>query len=154
MARPVQGGNEDTYGQDLNDWLDIGHNIDGTNKIVRTYNLKVFDDTTVVVIGDGKIIFCIPPELNGLNLVDADAYITTNSSSGLVTVQIRNITDTVDILSTRITIDVGEPTSFTAAAQPVINTLVDDVATGDLIAVDVDVAGTGAKGLGVILKFA
>jgi hypothetical protein len=28
-----------------------------------------------------------------------------------------------------------------------------DVATGDLVAVDVDAAGTGAKGLGVILTF-
>jgi hypothetical protein len=35
----------------------------------------------------------------------------------------------------------------------VIDATKDDVATGDLLAVDVDVAGTGAKGLGVILSF-
>jgi hypothetical protein len=39
------------------------------------------------------------------------------------------------------------------ATAAVINTDYDDVATGDLIAIDVDVAGTGAKGLGVILTF-
>ena len=53
------------------------------------------------------------------------------------------------MLTTKITIDASEFTSYTAAAAPVIDTGNDDVATGDLIAVDVDVAGTGAKGLGV-----
>ena len=67
-------------------------------------------------------------------------------------IQIRNVTQTADMLSTRITIDASEFTSYTAAAA-VIDTGNDDVATGDLIAVDVDVAGTGAKGLGVILRF-
>jgi hypothetical protein len=57
------------------------------------------------------------------------------------------------MLTTPITIDPGEFTSFTAATPAVINTANDLVATGDLIAIDVDVAGTGAKGLGVILEF-
>jgi hypothetical protein len=35
----------------------------------------------------------------------------------------------------------------------VVNTATDDVAVGDRIAIDVDGAGTGAKGLGVILTF-
>ena len=67
--------------------------------------------------------------------------------------QIRNITQTADMLTTKITIDASEFTSYTAATAPVIDTGNDDVATGDLIAIDVDVAGTGAKGLGVILTF-
>ena len=57
------------------------------------------------------------------------------------------------MLTTKISIDASEFTSYTAAAAPVIDTGNDDVATGDLIAIDVDVAGTGAKGLGVILTF-
>lgn len=119
----------------------------------RIIQLKVFDDTTVLTTGDGKLILCIPSELNGYNLIDADAYVTTVSSSGTPTIQIRNVTDTQDMLSTTITIDVNEKTSYTAATPPVINTSYDDVVTGDLIAVDVDVAGTGAKGLGIILSF-
>jgi hypothetical protein len=58
------------------------------------------------------------------------------------------------MLSTAITIDANETTSYTAAAPPVIDTAHDDVATGDLIAIDVSVAGTGTKGLGVVLSFA
>lgn len=118
-----------------------------------TMQLKVVDDATAVTTGDGKLIFCIPPELNGYNLTDADAAVTTVSSSGTPTIQIRNVTDAVDMLSTRITIDANETTSYTAATAPVIDTTKDDVATGDLIAIDVDVAGTGAKGLLVILTF-
>lgn len=119
-------------------------------KIVQ---VKVFDDATALATGDGKAIFCIPPELNGMNLVDADAFVTTVSSSGNPTVMIRNVTDSADMLSTAITIDASEFTSYTAATAPVINTATDDVVTGDRIAIDVDGAGTGAKGLGVILTF-
>jgi hypothetical protein len=119
----------------------------------RVIQIKVFDDATAVATGDGKIIFCISSELNGYNLVDADAYVTTVSSSGTPTVQIRNVTDSQDMLSTVITVDANEYTSYTAATAPVINASYDDVATGDIIAIDVDVAGTGTKGLGVILTF-
>lgn len=122
-------------------------------QLTKDIELKVMDDATVVTTGDGKIIFCVPAALGGCDLTAAHAFVTTVSSSGLPTVQIRNVTQTADMLTTKITIDVSEFTSYTAAAAPVIDTGNDDVATGDLIAVDVDVAGTGAKGLGVILTF-
>ena len=71
----------------------------------RVLQLKIIDDTTILTTGDGKLIFAVDDTLNGLNLVDADAFVTTVSSSGLPTVQIRNITQTADMLTTRITID-------------------------------------------------
>jgi hypothetical protein len=119
----------------------------------RVIEIKVLDDATAITTGDGKVIVCIPAALNGMNLTGAHAFVTTVSSSGLPTVQIRNVTDAVDMLSTKVSIDASEFTSYSAATAPVIDTSKDDVATGDLIAVDVDVAGTGAKGLGVILTF-
>lgn len=119
----------------------------------RIIQIKVIDDVTTLTTGDGKVHFFIPPELNGYNLVDADAAVSTVSSSGTPTIQIANVTDSVDMLSTLITIDVSEKTSYTAAIAPVINTATDDVATGDNLRIDVDVAGTGAKGLTIILSF-
>jgi hypothetical protein len=119
----------------------------------RVVQIKVIDDATALTTGDGKVIFCIPTELNGYNLVDADAFVTTVSSSGAPSIMIRNVTDTADMLSTAITIDANETTSYTAATAPVIDGTKDDVVTGDLIAIDCDAAGTGAKGLGVILSF-
>lgn len=135
------------YDRQNNTWRSVG---DISTKI---FELKVFDDTTAVSTGDGKLIFCIPQAFNGLNLTSAHAFCSTYSSSGTPTVMIRNVTDSQDMLSTAITIDTSEYTSYTAATAPVINASYDDVATGDLIAIDVDVAGTGTKGLGVILTF-
>lgn len=125
----------------------------GSNFGKRVAHVSVIDNATTLTTGDGKWIFPIPLELNGMNLVGAHAYVDTVSSSGTPTVQIRNVTDSVDMLSTRITIDANEYSSYTATTAPVIDTTKDDVATGDRIAVDVDVAGTGTKGLQVILTF-
>jgi hypothetical protein len=122
-------------------------------QLTKDMQIKVLDDATTITTGDGKIIFAIPASLNGMDLTAAHAFVTTVSSSGLPTVQLRNVTDSVDMLTTKISIDASEFTSYTAATAPVIDTTKDDVATGDLIAVDVDVAGTGAKGLGVLLTF-
>jgi len=119
----------------------------------RLIQVKVMDDATVLTTGEGKLIFCIPSEFNGFNLVAAQAFVSTVSSSGLPSIGIRNVTDSVEMLSTNVTIDASEYTSYTAATVPVIDAAHDDVATGDLIAIDVDGAGTGAKGLGVILSF-
>lgn len=121
-----------------------------------TVELLVTDPQgSVLTVGDGKMPFAITDDLNGLNLIDADACVTTASSSGLPTIQLRRNRGGVDadMLSTKITIDVSERCSYTAATPPVINGANDDVATSDLIWVDVDVAGTGTLGLIVIMEF-
>lgn len=103
--------------------------------------------------GDGKAFFRVPSTIDGFNLVGVAASVSTTSSSGNPTIQIHNVTQTADMLSTRITIDAGELDSKDAAPA-VIDTSNDDVATGDKLRIDVDVAGTGAKGLIVELQFA
>ena len=120
----------------------------------KVLQLKIIDDATVLTTGDGKLIFACDDSMNGLNLSTPTPTSPPSPARGLPTVQIRNITQTADMLTTKISIDASSSRSYTAAAAPVIDTGNDDVATGDLIAVDVDVAGTGAKGLGVILAFA
>ena len=115
--------------------------------------LKVIAEGTGLTVGDGKMYFAVPDSLNGMNLVDVDAAVYTVSSSGLPTVQIHNLTDVQDMLSTSITIDVSEFSSYTAATPPVINTTYDDVLTGERIRIDVDGAGTSTAGLDVILTF-
>lgn len=116
----------------------------------------VADNQTVAVI-DGRLTFAISEDLTGLSLIDADAFITTVSSSGLVTVQLRRrrvLVADVDMLSTSITILVGQFTSYAlGTTPPVINAANSVVSTGDLVAIDVDTAGTGARGLGLILTF-
>ena len=121
--------------------------------IERVIVLKVIADDTALTTGDGKMHFTIPAELNGMNLVSVGAHVYTVSSSGLPTIQIHNLTDTVDMLSTRITIDANEKDSKDATTAAVIDTTHDDVATGDEIRIDVDVAGTGTKGLEIRMGF-
>jgi hypothetical protein len=112
-----------------------------------------------ITTGDGKAYFPIPASLNGLNLTVVEARLTTVSSSGIPTIQIARkrlsapgTETTVDMLTTKLTIDASEFSSQHATAA-VIDTANDDVATGDALRVDIDVAGTGAKGLTVHLTF-
>jgi hypothetical protein len=120
-------------------------------QLTKDVELKIVDDATVVTTGEGKLIFCVPASLGGCDLTAAHAFVTTVSSSGLPSVGIRN--GSTEMLTTNITIDASESTSYTAATAAVIDATHKSVATGDLIAVDVDAAGTGAKGLGAILTF-
>lgn len=108
---------------------------------------------SALTTGDGKMYVRINSVLNGYNLVAVAASVTTVSSSGIPTFQIANVTDAVDMLSTKLTIDANEYDSMTAAAAAVIDATKDDVATGDQLRIDCDVAGTGAKGVVVDLTF-
>jgi hypothetical protein len=123
------------------------------NTPVRVVVIKVIADDTALATGDGKCYFTVPVELNGWNLVTVGAHVYTVSSSGTPIVQLHNLTDTADMLSTRITIDANEKDSKDATAAAVIDTTHDDVATGDEIRIDVDGAGTGTKGLEVRMGF-
>ena len=119
----------------------------------KTVHIKVVDDLTAAATGDGKFIFMIPQWWDGMRLIGCHAYVTGASSSGALTIQLRNVTDSVDMLSTALTIDVSELSSLTAATPAVININNADVSSGDQIAIDVDSSGTSSEGLGVILLF-
>lgn len=116
--------------------------------------LKIVPDDVVVATGDDQFFLAISEDMDGMDLIAVAAWVSTPSSSGVVTVRPRNETQGTDMLTTQITIDAGETNSFTAAVPPVINTGADDVDVADFIGINVDTAGTGAKGLGVDLTFA
>lgn len=120
---------------------------------IKTIILKVIADDATLTTGDGKMYVTIPVELDGSNLVTVGAHVYTASTSGNPTFQIHNKTDAVDILSTVITIDVNELDSKDAATPAVINTNNNDMATEDEIRIDVDIAGTGTKGLEIRMGF-
>ena len=121
----------------------------------REVELIMLDEDTPPTVEDGigNFRFIVPLSLNGYNLKTAHAAVNTVSNPGTPTFQIYNLTQTQDMLSTAITIDATERTSYTATTPPVVNGATDDVATGDEIRVDCDVVGTGTKGLVIILTF-
>jgi len=103
-------------------------------------------------VGDGAYPIDFPAEMNGWELTDVHAYADTAPSGGSVTIQVRNATDSVDVLSTVLTIEDGENDSNDATTQPVINTANDDVATDDIWWIDFD-AVNGAEDVIVRLTF-
>jgi collagen triple helix repeat protein len=114
-----------------------------------------FGYTTNVAVGDGAAYVVIPSTLNGLSLTRAHARVITAGTTGTTDIQIANVTDSVDMLSTKLTIDSTEVGSDTAATAAVIDPAHDDVATNDLLRIDVDAVSTIApKGLLVTLEFA
>ena len=106
--------------------------------------VAVSDEETAITTGNAKVTFRMP---FAMTLTAVRASLTTASTSGLPTFDINEGGST--ILSTKITIDANEKTSTTAATAPVISdtALADDAE----ITIDIDVAGTGAKGAKVYL---
>lgn len=110
---------------------------------------------SALTTGDGKAYARVNTLLNGMTFTAVAAQVSTVSSSGLPTIQVANITKGWDMLTTPVTIDANEVDSSTAATPAVIDTAVshDIINTADQLRVDIDGAGTGAKGLIVELTF-
>lgn len=115
--------------------------------IEESLTLALSDESTVITTGTAKITFRAPFAWTLTKIPRAS--LATASSSGLPTVDIN--VGGVSILSTKLTIDANEKTSTTAATAAVLSStsITDDAE----ITMDVDVAGTGAKGLKVTLYY-
>lgn len=108
-----------------------------------------------VVIGDGQYMFTVPPSLATTVITAVNATVSgAASSSGAIDVQVsrRRGGSTVDVLTTKARIDATELSSSTGTPG-VPNTSNDDLNAFDILAVDVDAAGTDAKGLHVVISY-
>lgn len=143
---------------EINTGTDTGRVI-GVDEFVATQfatkaiQITCFDYTTDIATGDGKGYIVVPASLNGFDIVTVHAKVITAGTTGTSDVQIANVTDSVDVLSTKLTIDSTETGSDTAATPAVINTANDDLATNDVLRIDVDAASTTKpKGLIVTIE--
>lgn len=120
------------------EWQTIAKVSDVTNKL-ETIALAISDETTAITTWTAKITFRMP---YAFTVTAVKASLTTASSSGIPTFDINESGTT--ILSTKLTIDATELTSATATTAAVIS---DSALASDAeITIDIDVAGTGAKG--------
>lgn len=155
----AQGASEIAIASEVNTGTDATRAVSpdalaGSNFGIRYYSLLIFDYTVDVATGDGKAYFVVPPGLNGMNLVYVHGKSITAGVTGTMDVQIHNVTDAVDMLSTKLTTDSAETGTDTAATPYVINTSNDDVASYDLLRADFDaVQTTKAKGYILTLGF-
>lgn len=126
----------------------------GSDLSIKYWSVPLFDHTEDMATGDGKAYFHIPPGLAGMNLVYVHGENITAGTTGVNTVQVHNVTQAVNMLSTALTIDSTETGSDTAAAAAVIDAANDDVAVNDVIRADVDgIQTTPAKGYILTLGF-
>ncbi len=93
-----------------------------------------------VAVGDGAAYFTIPVAMTGMNLVRAQATVATVGTTGSTTVMIHNLTDAANMLSGAISIASGSRVGTVGT----INVATDDVATNDIIRIDVDSVSTTA----------
>ena len=123
----------------------------GSNLGRAAIAIEVFGPTVEHATGDGKKYWTVPSILNGMNLIRVSASIVTAGTTGTLTVQVHNLTDAADMLSTRITIDSAETHTKTAATPAVINAATDDVATDDVLRFDIDTVHT-TEGFGLVVN--
>lgn len=108
------------------------------------------DETTPNDTGVGN--FTIPPLLDDYDITQIEAYVYTVSSSGNITVQVRNVTTSQNILSTVATIEAGDFNSTTATTRSVVNSSYKTVSVGDIIRIDATYTGASALGLDVSIS--
>jgi hypothetical protein len=132
------------------------HRCNGPDPIPVLVHLKIFTDTTAVTTGDDARRFVVTDDLGGTRLRSVHATVTT-VGSGTTTVQVHNLTNADDLLTTRTTIDASETNSYSAATPHVVNDSgtppTNYITRGDVLRIDVDTAGSGSKGLEVLLEF-
>jgi len=124
--------------------------ISGANNTIsinESMTLAVSDESTAITTGTAKITFRAPFAMTLYQLPRAS--LSTASTSGIPTIDINK--NGTSIFSTVLTIDANEKTSVTAATAAVLSTTT--FADDDEITVDIDTAGTGAKGLKITLYY-
>lgn len=175
-GRPLSRSNEGALIAQLERRIEA---LERRRPVAGQYEIKLFGDDEPVTVGI-PFIFGVPFNLTKAKLRYINTYVTTVSSSGKPTVQITNLGHASDpaggtpdytMLSTPLSIDVGEKDAETAAVQWEIKGMEPPSLGGpsyahygfpytdntvffkQQLAIEVTIAGTGAMGLGIQLGF-
>jgi len=113
------------------------------------------DEVTCAVADGVAYLPSFPSGLDGRSLLEAHAKVRTAGTTGTMDIQIHNVTQAVDMLSTKLTIDSGETGSDTAAVPVVIKSDDSEIMSAyDELRFDVDVVHTTpAEACIVTLRF-
>jgi hypothetical protein len=131
----------DNPGQTSANWF-----ISLAGKLWDTYDFAISDEATAIATGTAKFTDHWPFDFEAFGVF---VGLSAVSTSGNVTIDV-NDKDGNTIFSTRPTVLVNEFTSLTNGTQPVLSTTI--FAKGDKFTVDIDLAGTGAKGVKIHFK--
>ena len=109
-----------------------------------TFQVAVGASGTALAVGDDQGNLVIPAWMGTgtWNLTAVHASVGTAGTTGASTIQIRNVSDSADMLSTKINIDSGQTGSDTSGTAAVIDTANDDVINFKRLAIDIDSVST------------
>jgi hypothetical protein len=108
------------------------------------------DESTAITTGTAKVTMRAPFAMSITSIPRAS--VNTVSSSGNPTVDI-NVGGTSILGANKLSIDASEKTSTTAATATTLASNPTSISDDAEITFDIDVAGTGAKGLKVVLYY-
>lgn len=118
---------------------------------VKYSTIIVLSPLMACVVGDDHIQFPIPASLDGWVLTGIKGYVNTAGSTGTMTVQIENVTQEEDMLSTLLTFASGAAVDNGSAE---IDATKNDVSSGNIISVNIDtIHTTPAMGLFIELEW-
>jgi len=123
-------------------------------RVKRDIQIVIFSPTTDVATGNGKAYWRTPASMDGFILTAVHAEVVTAGSTNTLDIQVNNVDNALDMLSTLLTIDSGATGSDTATTPAVINLANDHINTNDIVRIDIDAVQTTApKGLLITLTF-
>ena len=126
-------------------WEDAGHVTQS-----RALEVAASDETTALTVADDKVTFRMPYALTlNAGIAGVRASLTTaGTTSGVTTIDIEQ--GGSSILSTLLTIDYGEKTSYTAATPVVVGTTA--LTDNSEMTINVDVLSGGATEAGLKIQ--
>lgn len=146
LSNPIVG--TQTAGDDSTKAASTAYVDNAVAKQPETLMIAISDETTAITTGTAKVTFRMPFACSMTALPRAN--LNTASSSGLPAIDINK--NGTSIFSTTITIDASELTSVTAATPAVLTSSPTTFADDDEVEIDIDAAGTGAKGLKITMN--
>lgn len=119
----------------------LAHTASAHGTVTETFIICASDETTAITTGDDKVKFAMP---YAFTLTEIKAHLSTASSSGNVLVQVTEGGAGNNLTSADVALNTGTAYSTTSFADT-------DLAEDAVIGINIDGAGTGAKGLKVTL---
>tara|TARA_R110001592_G_scaffold4377_2_gene24711 strand:+ start:729 stop:1376 length:648 start_codon:yes stop_codon:yes gene_type:complete len=119
----------------------LAHTASSHGTVTETFIICASDETTAITTGDDKVKFAMP---YAFTLTKIKAHLSTASSSGNVLVQVTEAGAGNNITSGDIALNTGTAYATTSLADA-------SLAADAVIGINIDGAGTGAKGLKVTL---
>ena len=145
LVGAISGGNADTVRVGSGLQLSSGELRADTAAMI----IACSDETTNITTGNAKVTFRMP---FNVTIIGVAGSLSTASSSGLPDFDINGVGGTT-IFTTKPTIDANEKTTYTAATASVLDSTKVNIPRDTEMTIDIDTAGTGAKGLKVTILY-